>query len=272
MTSGTPWKQILVFSLPVFIGLLLQQLYNTVDTIVVGNFGSEAALSAVGTTGSLTFLFLAIANGFSAGAGVLTSQYFGAGKNDEMRKAASVAITLLIIMGAVASVFGVLVSFPAMKYLLAVPDGILDIAVTYFSIYCLGLIFQFGYNIVASLLRSIGDSKASMYFLLIASIVNIGLDLLFVAVFKMGAAGAAIATDISQALSCIAAFVYMYRRYPAFRFRKTDFRLDKSIIGQIAKMGFPVTLQQMIAGLGIVFIQRAVNEFYSSLQLEECQT
>ena len=261
MTSGTPWKQILVFSVPVFIGLLLQQLYNTVDTIVVGNFASEAALSAVGTTGSLTFLFLAIANGFSAGAGVLTSQYFGAGKNDEMRKTASVAITLLMLMGAAATIFGIAVSFPAMKYLLAVPDGFLDIAVTYFSIYCLGLIFQFGYNIVASLLRSVGDSKASMYFLLIASVVNIGLDLLFVAVFKMGAAGAAIATDISQALSCIAAFAYMYRRFPVFRFRKADFRLDKTIIAQIAKMGFPVTLQQMIAGLGIVFIQRAVNGY-----------
>ena len=240
------------------VGLLLQQLYNTVDTIVVGNFASEEALSAVGTTGSLTFLFLAIANGFSAGAGVLTSQYFGAGKDEEMRKAVSVAITLLMLMGIVATILGAAASFPAMKYLLAVPEGFLDIEVTYFSIYCLGLIFQFGYNIVASLLRSVGDSKSGMYFLLIASIVNIGLDLLFVAVFKMGAA---IAPDISQALSCIAAFVYMYRRYPAFRFSKKEFHLDRAIVGQIAKMGFPVTLQQMIAGLGIVFIQRAVNGY-----------
>lgn len=261
MTGGTPWKQILVFSIPVFVGLLLQQLYNTVDTIVVGNFASEAALSAVGTTGSLTFLFLAIANGFSAGAGVLTSQYFGAGENEEMKKAASVSITLLMLMGVAATVSGLITGRPALKYLLAVPDSFLDIAITYFAIYCLGLIFQFGYNIVASLLRSVGDSKASMYFLLIASVVNIGLDLLFVAVFKMGAAGAAIATDISQALSCVAAFAYMYRKYPAFRFKKSDFGLDREVIGQIARMGFPVTLQQMIAGLGIVFIQRAVNGY-----------
>ena len=261
MTAGTPWKLILKFSGPVFVGLLLQQLYNTVDTIIVGNFASEAALSAVGTAGSLTFLLLAIANGFSTGAGVLTSQYFGAGRKEEMRKTGAVAITFLVLMGAVATVFGIAVSRPAMKYLLAVPDGFRDIAVTYFSYYCLGLIFQFGYNIVASLLRSVGDSKASMYFLLIASVVNIGLDLLFVAVFKMGAAGAAVATDISQALSCISAFVYMYRRYPAFRFGRNEFRLDKTIIGQIARMGFPVTLQQMIAGLGIVFIQRAVNGY-----------
>ena len=261
MTSGTPWKQILLFSLPVFIGLLLQQLYNTVDTIIVGNYASEAALSAVGTTGSLTFLFLAVANGFSTGAGVLTSQYYGAGRYEEMRKAGGVSVSLLIVMGAVATILGLIAGRTALTYLLAVPENFRDIAVTYFLVYCLGLIFQFGYNIVAALLRSVGDSKASMYFLLIASIVNIGLDLLFVAVFKMGAAGAAIATDISQALSCIAAFIYMYRKYPVFRFGREDFRLDGEIISQIARMGFPVTLQQMIAAFGILFIQRAVNGY-----------
>lgn len=261
MTSGTPWKQILVFSLPVFIGLLLQQLYNTVDTIIVGNFASEAALSAVGTSGTLTFLLLAIANGFSAGAGVVTSQYYGAGENEKMRRTASVAITLLMLMGAAGTVLGVAVSRPAMKVLLDVPDSFLDMAVTYFSIYCLGLVFEFGYNIVAALLRSVGDSKASMYFLLIASVMNIILDLLFVAGLKMGAAGAAIATDISQGLSCVAAFLYMYRRYPVFRFKREDFGLDRTIIRQITKVGFPVTLQQMIAALGIVFIQRAVNGY-----------
>ncbi|MCI6239002.1 MAG: MATE family efflux transporter [Porcincola intestinalis] len=265
MTSGTPWKQILLFSLPVFIGLLLQQLYNTVDTIIVGNYASEAALSAVGTTGSLTFLFLAVANGFSTGAGVLTSQYYGAGRYEEMRKAGGVSVSLLIIMGAVATILGLIAGRTALTYLLAVPESFRDIAVTYFLVYCLGLIFQFGYNIVAALLRSVGDSKASMYFLLIASIVNIGLDLLFVAVFKMGAAGAAIATDISQALSCIAAFIYMYRKYPVFRFGREDFRLDGEIISQIARMGFPVTLQQMIAAFGILFIQRAVNGYGQSM-------
>ena len=261
MTGGTPWKQILVFSLPVFAGLVLQQLYNTVDTIVVGNYAGEAALSAVGTTGSLTFLFLAVANGFAAGAGVLVSQYFGAGNREQMRKTAAVAVTLLLLMGAAATVFGLAVSLPAMKYLLAVPDDFLDIAVTYFRIYCLGLLFEFGYNIVASLLRSVGDSKAGMYFLLLSSLVNIGLDLLFVAVFRLGAAGAAVATDISQGLSCIASFVYMYRRYPAFRFRRSELRPDGTIIRQISATGFPVTLQQMIAALGTVFIQRAVNGY-----------
>ncbi len=261
MTVGTPWKQIPVFSLPILVGLLLQQLYNTVDTIVVGNFASEAALSAVGTTGSLTYLFLAVANGFSSGAGVLTAQYYGAGENEKLRKTSTVSIVFLLLMGLAATAAGLVIADPALKYLLAVPDGFYDMAVTYFRVYCLGLIFQFGYNIVASLLRSVGDSIASMYFLLIASAVNIVLDLVFVAVFHMGVAGAAIATDISQALSCMAAFVYMYRKYPQFRFGREDFNLDRKIIREVLRMGFPITLQQMIAGLGIVFIQRAVNGY-----------
>ena len=261
MTSGTPWKHILAFSMPVLVGMLLQQLYNTVDTIIVGNYASEAALSAVGTTGSLTFLFLAVANGFAAGAGVLTSQYFGAGRLKDMKKTSSVAVGLLILMGIAATCLGLIAGRPALKYLLAVPDSFLDIAVTYFEIYCLGLVFQFGYNIVASLLRSVGDSKASMYFLMIASVVNIGLDLLFVAVLHMGAAGAAIATDIAQVLSCLTAFIYMYRKYPVFRFRRRELVLDREIVAQIARVGFPVTLQQLIAALGIVFIMRAVNGY-----------
>ena len=261
MTSGSPWKIIFRFSIPVFIGLLLQQLYNTVDTIVVGNFADEASLSAVGTTGSLVFLFIAIANGFSSGAGVITSQYYGGGKYKEMHKTAGVSIALLLLMGLAATVIGILVSVPAFQYLLGVPDSFRDIAVTYFYIYCLGLVFQFGYNIVASLLRSVGDSKASMYFLMIASAVNIGLDLLLVAGFGMGAVGAAIATDVSQALSCIVSFVYMYKKYPQFRFEKSELRLDKAEISQITKVGFPIMLQQMIAALGIIFIQRAVNSY-----------
>ena len=261
MTSGTPWKIIFRFSIPIFIGLLLQQLYNTVDTIVVGNFANEAALSAVGTTGSLVFLFIAIANGFSSGAGVIVSQYYGAGNIQKMRKTAGASVTLLIVMGLTATFLGIIISVPAFQYLLGVPESFRTIAIEYFEIYCLGLVFQFGYNIIASLLRSVGDSKASMYFLLIASVVNILLDLLFVATFRMGAVGAAIATDISQALSCVVSFVYMYKKYPEFRFERTELKLDKEETGNIIKVGFPIMLQQTVAAFGIIFIQRAVNGY-----------
>ena len=261
MTRGTPWKIIFRFSIPIFIGLLLQQLYNTVDTIVVGNFANEAALSAVGTTGSLVFLFIAIANGFSSGAGVIVSQYYGAGNIKKMRKTAGASVTLLIVMGLAATLLGIIISVPAFQYLLGVPESFRTIAIEYFEIYCLGLVFQFGYNIVASLLRSVGDSKASMYFLLIASVINILLDLLFVATFRMGAVGAAIATDISQVLSCVVSFVYMYKKYPEFRFERTELKLDKEEIGNIIKVGFPIMLQQTVAAFGIIFIQRAVNGY-----------
>ena len=261
MTSGKPWKIILKFSVPVFIGLFLQQLYNTVDTIVVGNFADEASLSAVGTTGSLVFLFIAVANGFSSGAGVITSQYYGAGKMQEMRRTAGASIGLLLVMGIAATIIGIVVSVPAFKYLLDVPDSYRGIAITYFDVYCLGLIFQFGYNIVAAVLRSVGDSKASMYFLLIASLLNIILDLIFVAFFKLGATGAAIATDISQAVSCIVSFIYMYKKYPYFRFERRELKLDRTETSKISRVGFPIMLQQMIAALGIIFIQRAVNGY-----------
>lgn len=265
MTTGTPWKQVLSFSIPVFIGLLLQQLYNTVDTIVVGNFASEEALAAVGTTASMITLFLAAAVGFSTGAGVITAQYFGAGQKERMRETSMVAITFLLVMGIVVTVLGLLTGRSILSGFLGVPNDFLDIAVRYFNIYCLGLVFQFGYNIVAALLRSVGDSKASMYFLLIAAVINIVLDLIFVAVLHWGASGAAIATGISQAFSCIVSFVYMNRKYPVFHFGIHDFKWNGKDIRMILKMGVPIVLQQMLVGVGIMAIQRAVNSYGQSM-------
>ena len=263
MITGTPWKKVLSFSIPVFIGLLLQQLYNTVDTIVVGNFASEEALAAVGTTASMITLFLAAAVGFSTGAGVITAQYFGAGEKERMKETSAVAVTFLLVMGIVVTVLGLLSGRAILSGFLDVPEDFLDIAVRYFNIYCLGLVFQFGYNVVAALLRSVGDSKASMYFLLIAAVVNIVLDLVFVAGLHWGASGAAAA--ISQAFSCIASFAYMNRKYPVFRFGIHDFKWNGKDIRMILRMGFPIVLQQMLVGVGIMAIQRAVNSYGQSM-------
>ena len=265
MITGTPWKKVLSFSIPVFIGLLLQQLYNTVDTIVVGNFASEEALAAVGTTASMITLFLAAAVGFSTGAGVITAQYFGAGEKERMKETSAVAVTFLLVMGIVVTVLGLLSGRAILSGFLDVPEDFLDIAVRYFNIYCLGLVFQFGYNVVAALLRSVGDSKASMYFLLIAAVVNIVLDLVFVAGLHWGASGAAAATGISQAFSCIASFAYMNRKYPVFRFGIHDFKWNGKDIRMILRMGFPIVLQQMLVGVGIMAIQRAVNSYGQSM-------
>lgn len=261
MVEGTPWKHILKFAFPVLAGSLLQQLYNTVDTIIVGNFSGEAALSAVGTTGSFTFLFLALATGFSAGNGVVVAQCYGAGDEKQVRANASTGILLMLGMGLFATIVGVLVARPAYTYLVAVPEDFLELTLQYFRIYAIGLIFQFGYNIFSSILRAVGDSAATLYFLLIASVINIILDLVFVAGLHWGVVGAAVATDVAQACSFVAAYIYMTRKYPVFRFRVKEFTWNFDLAKKTLIIGFPIALQLIIVSFGLTFIQRAVNGF-----------
>ena len=261
MTQGAPWKHILRFALPVLAGSLLQQLYNTVDTIVVGRFSGEAALSAVGTTGSFTFLFLALATGFSAGNGVVVAQHYGAGDEKQVRANASTGILLLLAMGVLSTAAGLAVSRAAYTHLIAVPEDFLELTLSYFRIYALGLVFQFGYNIFAAILRAVGDSAATLYFLLIASVLNVALDLLFVAGFHWGVAGVAIATDMAQAGSFVAAYVYMTRKYPIFRFRLKELTWEPSLAKKTLTTGFPIALQLVVVSFGLTFIQRAVNGF-----------
>ncbi len=265
MVEGSPWEHILRFALPVLVGSLLQQLYNTVDTIVVGNFSGEEALSAVGTTGSFTFLFLALATGFSAGNGVVVAQSYGAGDDKQVRANASTGILLLLGMGIAASVVGFIVSRPAYTYLVAVPEDILELTLLYFRLYAVGLVFQFGYNIFSSILRAVGDSAATLYFLLIAAVCNIVLDLVFVAVFRWGVVGAALATDIAQAGSFVAAYFYMTRKYPVFRFGLKEWTWDFGLAKRTLKVGFPIAMQMVVISFGLTFIQRAVNGFGQSM-------
>lgn len=261
MTTGAPWKHTLRFAMPVLAGSLLQQLYNTVDTIIVGNFASEEALSAVGTTGSFTFLFLAIALGFSAGNGVVVAQHYGAGDEERVRANASTGILLLMGLGILSTAAALLTARSAFANLVAVPPEILDQTLVYFRIYVLGLLFQYGYNIFSSILRAVGDSAATLYFLLISSVMNVILDILFVAGLHWGVAGAAVATDISQGVSFAAAWIYMTRKYPVFRFGIRDFSWSWTLARKTLKVGFPIALQMMIVSFGLTFIQRAVNGF-----------
>ena len=261
LTEGAPWKGILSFMIPVLLGLLLQQLYNTVDTIIVGNFAGESPLAAVGACGVLTMAFLALANGFSAGACILIAQLFGGGKKEDMRRQASSSLLVMLAMGVLATGVGVVISRFALEHILATPESLIPMADTYFKIYAAGLIFQFGYNIVAAILRGIGDSKATLYFLLVASVINIVLDIIFVYNMNMGVAGAAIATDIAQALSCVVGIIYMMKKYPMFRFKLNEFTFEWQLAKQTLKTGFPMALQQFIVSFGFVFIQRAVNSY-----------
>lgn len=261
MTEGAPWKHIIKFALPVLLGSLLQQLYNTVDSIIVGNFSSEDALSAVGTTGTMAFFFLAIATGFSAGNGVVIARHYGAGNEKLVRKNASAGIFFLMVLGLISTLLGIALSFPVFKYLIAVDNEILGLTVKYFMIYSVGLVFQYGYNIIASILRAVGDSSATLYFLLISSVVNIVLDLLFVAVFGWGVVGAALATDIAQLGSLAAAYIYMYKKYPVFRFKLSEYKWDSTAVKNTVQIGMPISIQLIIVSVGLSCIQRVVNEF-----------
>ena len=243
-------------------GQLLQQLYNTVDGIVVGNYVSADALAAVGSCGSVAFLFLALAMGMSNGAGVVVAQLFGARREDELRRTVSTALITLGILGVLFSGLGVLSAEFLMRHVLKVDDlTVRAQCVVYFRLYAIGLVFQFVYNAVAAILRSLGDSKATLYFLLVSALANIVLDILLVAVIPWGVAGAAIATVISQAACTLVSVIYMRRRYPAFRFTRQQMIFDKEKFLLCLRMGIPTSVQQLVISGGNVLLQRLVNSF-----------
>lgn len=262
MTVGIEWKQILLFALPIMAGQFLQQLYNTVDGIVVGNFVSEAALGAVGACTTLAFLFLAFSIGFGNGCGVMVAQLYGAKRMDEVKQAVSTCLILLFSMGLAMTFIGWFGAPFLIRYVLDIStDYLAELSVTYFTIYSFGMVFQFLYNCVASILRAVGDSKATLYFLCVSAVMNLALDILFVAGFNWGVAGAAIATVISQIACVVVCFVYMFAKYPMFRFAKGEFRFSADLGRLCLQLGAPMTLQQAIVSCGNVVMQRLVNYF-----------
>lgn len=261
LTEGTPWKQILRFSLPLFLGSLFQQLYHTVDTMMVGLLVSQQALSSVGTCGVLTNLLVAFSTGFSVGTGVISSQMFGAGKKEAITKNAYASLLFLGGLSVIMALVGILFGRLLLQHLVAVPPSLLDGAVEYFSIIAFGFVFLFCYNGVAALLRSIGDSQASLYFLIISSVTNVVLDYVFIAWFHWDIAGAAWATVISQAVSCVVSFLYMQKKYEIFRFRGKGIRVTFSDISVIVRTGTPMALQSMVGTVFNLFMQRLVNSF-----------
>ncbi len=261
LTEGTPWKCILRFAVPLFFGSLLQQLYYTVDAMMVGNLISEAALSGVGTCGVLTNLLIAFSTGFSAGSSVISAQFYGAGREQDIPRNAKASLTILVLLGLIIGGIGFAFGTPLLRHAVSVPESLIGYASEYFRICAFGFLFQFLYNGVAALLRSIGDSRASLYFLLISSFANVGLDYIFIRFCNMGVAGAAWATVISQFASCAAAFAYMYRKYEMFRIFGRKIRVGISDVVLILKTGFPIALQSMVGTVFNLFVQRLVNSF-----------
>ena len=262
MTTGSEWKQILFFSLPIMAGNILQQLYNTVDGIVVGNYVSEGALAAVGTSDVLNMVFMSLAIGLGSGSSIMISQLFGAQRMNDLKKAVSTALITQLVLGIVLSLSA---SFGA-RFLLGTVLGVkdtelLEMAVSYFRIIAMGLVFQFMYNSIAAVLRAVGDSRPTLYFLMVASVMNVGLDLLFVVSFGMGVAGAALATIIAQFVSMVVSAIYMTRKYEMFRFKRGEFVFDISKAKMNLRLGIPTTLQQLVMSFGNIFMQRLVNSF-----------
>lgn len=257
MTHGTEWKLILLFAIPVMLGNLLQQLYTAVDGIIVGKYVGEAALSAVGTTQSITFLCTAIAMGLGVGASIMTSQYFGAGRTKEIPLVVDTAMILSGFVGIVVSVLGILCARFLLGTILSVPSNLLSDATLYFQIYCAAMLFTFVYNAIAAILRGLGDSKATLYFLLTSTVLNVFLDLLFVAVFNWGVMGAAVATSIAQALCAIVSYIYLRRRIKANESK----HFDRESCLVILRLGVPAAIQQSIVSFGHMAMQRLVNGF-----------
>ena len=274
MTQGPEWKNILLFALPIMLGQLLQQLYATVDSIVVGNFGPDGALAAVSNCAIVANVFLFVSVGMANGAAVLVAQMFGAKRREDMRKSAATAMSLLLVMGvafaaivaagAETAIVGILGVRPAPDMSAAEAANILSIqrqGITYIQIYAIGLVFTCLYNIVAAILRSVGDSRAVLYFLIVSTVLNTLLDLLFVAVFGWGVAGAAAATVLSQLVCVAVSLWYMYRNYGDFRFKLKEIRPDREKLGLCLKLGLPSALQQLIVSGGYLFLQRLINSF-----------
>ncbi|MBS5885667.1 MAG: MATE family efflux transporter [Clostridium sp.] len=263
MTTGNPVKLILLFSIPLLIGNIFQQFYSMVDTIIVGRFIGVDALAAVGSTGSMSFLINGFVVGLTSGFAVLVSQKFGAKDEEGLKKAAASALVLSLIATVIVTLVSVLLAKP-MLHLMNTPDNIIDDANAYIIIIYAGTIATVVYNIIAGILRALGDSKTPLYFLIVASILNIVLDIVFIVNFSMGVAGAAWATIISQGVSGLLCIIYTYKKYKILRLKKEDFKVKSRVYKKHLKIGIPMALQFSITAIGIMTVQGALNVFGSS--------
>ena len=258
LTSGSPLKVILLFSLPLVLGNLFQQFYALADTIIVGRFCGVGALASVGATGSVNYLILGFVIGVCNGFAIPIAQLFGARDYSDLRRHVANAAWLCIAGSVVLTVTTVALTRPMMQ-LMQTPADILDGAVIYIGWIFAGIPFIFLYNMVAAIMRALGDSKTPLYFLILTSALNIGLDLLFIIPFQMGVLGAALATDISQVISGVLSFIYLSRKFDVLKMQKSDFAYSNKACARLLGIGIPMGLQCSITAIGSVIMQWAVN-------------
>lgn len=260
MTEGNIFKSILFFSIPLILGNLLQQMYNAVDSIIVGNCVGRNALAAVGSSTSLIYLLIAFSQGAAVGAGVVVSQYLGAKNEKGVHFSVHTALAISVLLGLALTVGGILFSRPLLVWM-NTPSEILQEAVTYLQIYSAGMVFNVVYNMAAGIMNAAGNSKRSLCYLAVASLVNVVLDLLLIAGLQMGVAGAAIATNISQVVSCVLAMLFLMRVPEQYQVKLNKIRIQKKEALRIVKIGLPTGFQNMVISLSNMLVQSSVNAF-----------
>ena len=260
MTEGKIWKNILFFSIPLILGNLLQQLYNTADSIIVGNFVGSRALAAVGSSTSLIYLLIAFSQGASVGAGVIVAQFLGAKDNKATQDAVHTAFFIAIILGIVLTIGGVIFT-PTILRLMGTPDDVINDSITYLRLYSCGLIFNVVYNMSAGILNAAGNSKRSLIYLAYASVTNIILDIVLISFLRMGVAGAAIATDISQVVSCILALIFLMKINDSYRVNLRKIKCHRKMAIRIVKIGLPTGIQNMVISFSNILVQASINSF-----------
>ncbi|OUO26948.1 MATE family efflux transporter [Eubacterium sp. An3] len=264
MTVGNPTKIILNFTLPIFIGNVFQQFYNMADAVIVGKFVGTKALAAVGSTGTIMFLIYGFVVGMTAGFTVLTAQKFGAGDLPAMRRTVAGASILSLIIGLILTAAFMLLMEPWL-HLMNTPSDIYADAYSYIMIISGGILAQMLYNLLASILRALGNSKVPLYFLIFSALLNIALDLFFIIVFHMGAAGAAIATIISQGVSGLLCLVYIIKKVPILHMTREDWHPEGALLKRQMQIGIPMALQYSITAIGTMMVQSSLNILGSTL-------
>ena len=264
MTQGSILKHIIQFAFPLLIGNLFQQLYNTVDTWVIGNYVSNAynneAFSAVGALGPIINMLIGFFMGLSSGAGVVISQYYGAKNHNKVQETVHTALVMTLVIGVLFSILGIVMT-PFMLELMKMPANIRDEATTYLTIYFSGLIGLMLYNMGAGILRAVGDSKRPFYFLVVCAVLNTVLDLVFVLCFRMGVDGVALATIISQCISALLVIITLIRSDSCIRLYFKKLKLHWQLLGKIFYVGIPAALQMAVTSFSNIFVQSYINYF-----------
>ena len=263
MTSGSIVKQILLFSVPLMLGNIFQMLYNTVDSIVVGNFVGTQALAAVGSTTMIVNMLVFFFNGFSIGACVVIGQYFGARDMEKLHDAVETTMAMTFIFCVLFTLIGVLGVKPMLRFM-SVPEDVFEDATVYLRIYFFGLSGLLIYNMGSGILRAVGDTTRPLVFLIITSILNTLLDLLFVIVFHMGIAGVAYATILAQAVSAVLTLILLTRSHDIYRLSWRDLKVDGGLLKRIFSLGLPAGIQSVITAFSNVFVQSYINFFGSA--------